>query len=348
MNEKSKKILRFLQIHLRFLYAPLQRCFEGYRDRCSTLNTASLGLTFFLLLLPLGLSGQEINPIPRFFYSGDGTLFLQGQRLSYRNAEGTYSETGLKQIHQLFQAPWNPPEERLNLRFIEILDYVQDHLGGGSYTLKSGYRSPKLNQSLRSRGKLAAQSSMHIEGAAGDLSLQGVPAQQVFEFVKALNCCGIGWYHSRHFHLDTGPARYWDETTSKTEDRSPQQNEKIILQTQWDRYLPGESLNAQFMRVSEYPIGVASRWEWIPLKTPDASTPPKPLVSEVSFPSDVRVENQCAILQNRTQARQLRITPPQTTPGLYQLKISFCQRYGYEKMPTEILSTPFEILQKEK
>ncbi len=316
----------------------------------SSLISISLGLICFSLLLPLHLSAQNTRPIPRFFYQGDGTLVLQGQSISYRDTNGNYSTAGLQQIHKLFQAPWSPEEEQLSLRFLEILDYVQDHLAGGTYTLKSGYRSPKLNQSLRNRGKLAAQSSMHIEGAAADLSLKGVPSQQVFEFVKALNCCGIGWYHSRHFHLDTGPARYWDESTSKTEDRSPQQNEKIILQTQWDRYLAGESLNVQFMRVSQYPIGVATRWEWISLAAPNTSTPSKPLVSEVAFPEGVPIKDQCALLQNRSQARQLKVSVPQTTPGpgRYQLKILFCERYDYEKMPTEILSTPFEILKKEK
>ena len=180
--------------------------------------------------------------IERFYFMGDGKLSLQGQSIVYRDANNNYLESGLRKIHQLFRAPFDQPRERIALRFIEVMDYVQDGMRGGTYTLRSGYRSRRLNQGLRQKGKLAAQSSMHIEGAAADLILQGVASQKVYEYVKALDCCGIGWYGSRHFHLDTGPARFWTATTSKTEDKTPQRNAKVILQSDYDRYLPGEKV----------------------------------------------------------------------------------------------------------
>ncbi|MCE9624536.1 MAG: DUF882 domain-containing protein [Deltaproteobacteria bacterium] len=222
--------------------------------------------------LLLGLALLSVSSLawagtnPRYWISGDGTLVVNQQTLTYRSPDGSYNEAGLKKLNRVFQADWEDPQERMSLRFVEILDYVQDQMQGGSYNLKSGYRSPKLNHSLRDQGKLAAQSSMHIEAAAGDLILGGVDSAQVFEFVKSLDCCGIGYYHGRHFHMDSGPSRYWDEKTSKTEDKTPQENEKLILQTDYDRYKPGETMGLKFMRVTNYPIGVDPQLSWASCK----------------------------------------------------------------------------------
>lgn len=301
-------------------------------------------LTVALLLLgTLAWAGPSRAETARFFYMGDGTLTVAGQKITFRTGPEGYLPEGLKRLNTLFRAPWTPPEERLSLRFVEILDYVQDQLGGQNYSIRSGYRSPKLNQNLRNQGKLAAQSSMHIEGAAGDLTLSGVPSSQVFDFVKGLDCCGIGWYHSRHFHLDTGPSRYWDEKTSKTEDKTPQQNEKVILQTDFDRYHPGEEMDLKFMRVTQYPIGIPLKFRLKAVASGEAKVVAELPVTSAPNPKE---EIACLILQDRSQARSLKVKLPEkkVSPGRYALEVSFCNRFNYEKMPETILSRSFEIL----
>jgi len=270
----------------------------------------------------------------RFWIMGDGNLVLAGQTIRYRDSRGNYEEAGLKQINRIFQANWDDPEEHMSLRFIEVLDSVQDQLHGGSYSLKSGYRSPKVNNGLRSQGKLAAQSSMHIEAAAGDLILGGVDSTQVFDYVKSLDCCGIGYYHGAHFHLDTGPSRYWDEKTSKTEDKTPQENEKIILQSDFDIYRPGETMALKFMRVSNYPIGIDPKLEIL-------SQDGKETGKSATLPGS----DKCLLVQDRHQGRGLQVKIPEKglEPGRYALKINFCNRFDYAKMPESIVSRPFEI-----
>lgn len=297
-----------------------------------------LTLSFFWLILP---ATSEAAP-KRFFIMGDGTLVLAGQSIQFRDPEGNYLEGGLKKINQIFRAPWSQPQERINLRFIEVLDYVQDQLQGKSYRLRSGYRSPGNNQALRNRGKLAAQSSMHVEGAAGDLILTGVPSSQVFDFVKALNCCGIGWYHSRHFHLDTGPSRFWDEKTSKTEDKRPQQNEKVILQPDYDRYRSGEVVGLKWMRITEFPIGVPAQYILVTRTDPPQEIAPL----KVQYSLAGQDPHACIVLNNREAARAVQVTLPSKNlvPGPYALKVAFCNRYHYEKMPETVLSRPFEVM----
>jgi len=299
---------------------------------------SSLWITLCFLASPLWAESTN-----RFFYSGDGSLTINQVKITFRKPDGTYDEAGLKRFTQIMNGSWEPVEERLSLRFIEILDYVQDQLNGQSYLLKSGYRSPTLNQSLRNKGKLAAQSSMHIEGAAADLILSGVPPSTVFDFVKSLNCCGIGWYHSAHFHLDAGPARYWDETSSKTEDKTPQENEKIILVSDQDRYYPGEDLTLKFMRVSEYPIGIPGRFD-LTAEGSDQSI----ASLAVREKGTALPEKECSVLDNRSQARSLAVKLPEKglKPGKYALKIRFCNRFAAEKMPESIATNTFEIMEK--
>lgn len=289
-----------------------------------------LSALFLLTFSSWGHAGSST----RFWVSGDGSLSLSGQTIVYRRPDGSYDDSGLRKLNALFQANWSDPQERMSLRFIEVLDAVQDQLQGASYNLKSGYRSPKLNNSLRNKGKLAAQSSMHIEAAAGDLILSGVNSSQVFDYVKSLDCCGIGYYHGRHFHLDTGPSRYWDETSSKTEDKTPQENEKIILQSDYDVYRPGETMDLKFMRVTNYPIGVEPKLEIV---HPDGSSTGKS--TELASPGS------CLMVADRAQGRGLKAKLPEKglEPGRYALRIKFCNRFDYAKMPEEILSRGFEI-----
>jgi uncharacterized protein YcbK (DUF882 family) len=101
-----------------------------------------------ILMAGLGLFSTAFSS-SRFFLGGDDVLVLNGQTISFRNAEGNYDEAGLKKINRIFGDRWASEEEQLDLRFIEILDYVQDQLKGGTYSLKSGYRSPVSNQALR-------------------------------------------------------------------------------------------------------------------------------------------------------------------------------------------------------
>ncbi|MBI2335206.1 MAG: DUF882 domain-containing protein [Deltaproteobacteria bacterium] len=288
---------------------------------------------FLVVLISGAAQGFSIKQ-SRFFYAGDGVLVLD-RKIRFRDVQGNYLEPGLKEIHRAFGAPWALPYERLSLRFIEMLDYLQEQFNHGAFSIRSGYRSPNANQSLRKKGKLAAMSSMHIEGAAADLYLQGASSQKIFATVRDWQCCGIGYYGSQHFHLDTGPARWWDQNTSKTESQAPQENEKIIIQTTQDIYFLGEKIDLQFMRVTNYPIDVN--------KTVTVESKNKSL--KLDLRSDMTNLNACMTLKNRSEGRQLSIHLPEKKleAGRYQIKITFCNKRDYAKMPGEIVSNVFEV-----
>jgi uncharacterized protein YcbK (DUF882 family) len=74
--------------------------------------------------------------------------------------------------------------------------------------LHSGYRTPETNESLRPEG--AARNSLHLQGKAVDLSVQGYGMVFLANHARAVATGGLGLYWRSDFvHLDTGPKRIW-------------------------------------------------------------------------------------------------------------------------------------------
>ncbi len=74
----------------------------------------------------------------------------------------------------------------------------------------SGYRSDKLNEHLRKKGRHVASRSQHVLGHAVDFRLVGVPVQQVLARLRGTHNGGVGFYPQSGFiHVDAGPRRRW-------------------------------------------------------------------------------------------------------------------------------------------
>jgi len=87
---------------------------------------------------------------------------------------------------------------------------LADALGSERIEVVSGYRSPKLNESLRKKGHQVASESQHTHGTALDFRLPGTPAIRVAAAASAIHVGGIGTYTESDFvHVDTGRDRRW-------------------------------------------------------------------------------------------------------------------------------------------
>jgi uncharacterized protein YcbK (DUF882 family) len=80
------------------------------------------------------------------------------------------------------------------------------------YQIISGYRSPESNSKMAARpGSGVAKKSLHMEGRAIDVRLQGCTCAQLRDLALAAKKGGVGYYQRSDFvHLDTGRFRTWN------------------------------------------------------------------------------------------------------------------------------------------
>jgi uncharacterized protein YcbK (DUF882 family) len=282
----------------------------------------------------------------RFFYSGDGRLRLfsekNGQMFegAYRRSGGGYDASALAAIHRVFGAPYDSDLPTVSLRLIAYLDFLEDRLRPGALiTITSGYRSPAYNTGVRARGGLAAKASLHQYGMAADFVMAGVSSERVWQTVKSLGFGGAGYYHGRTVHVDVGPARFWDETTSGVGTGISDDNKLIGIVTDFDVYRPGDPLVLRFIRMTAFPIGVDPVFS-LEVRSADGRTG-KP----VTFRPTIAIsdEGDCPQFADIDQMAAIRWrVPSHLPPGRYAVCARFCAP-RWAAMPAVVETPVFEV-----
>lgn len=305
-------------------------------------------MKFFYLFTFLSL--LFINPLQaknnsgRFFYEGDGFISLtnthNGKKVSvqYRLADGSYDAKALSQIDLVFGMANQELGEKVSLRLIAMLDYLEDKFSPGK-TLKliSAYRSPKYNQQLRDKGRLAGQTSYHINGMAADVEFPGAKPKEIWEHVKSLNCCGVGDYGGKYIHVDSGKPRFWESKTALPEKDEPQENKNIYLASDLDIYHAEETMRLFFSGISDYPFGVKPTFQVV--------KGDKTLHSFLLHFEGPTPNQECVTINNFKQSRNIYWTIPKdfkNSDNQLNIQVEFCG-FDYKKMPKQILSKPFII-----
>lgn len=74
----------------------------------------------------------------------------------------------------------------------------------------SGYRSPATNAMLNAQSDGVARRSLHMEGRALDVRLQGYRTDHLRDLALSMAAGGVGFYRKSDFvHVDTGRVRTW-------------------------------------------------------------------------------------------------------------------------------------------
>jgi uncharacterized protein YcbK (DUF882 family) len=303
--------------------------------KVARLVTIWVALFLFLTTAPL-LGAEEGKLTDRFFFSGDGWIQLtnaktgDSARIRYRLPDGSYSPDAHRQIDRLFGVPADS-DDRIALRLIALLDYIEDRYQQ-PIEIISGYRSPEYNEHLRAQGRLAAKASLHMEGMAADVRMQKVLSAEWFQTLKALNCCGVGYYHDNSLHVDTGPARFWDETTSKVRTNISEHNKQIMVRADQDIYLSGEQIELRLARITDYPLGFASSF----VVVRDGQ-----IVKEFVFDGK---NGECLPVKDPRERTATWTIPAEFRPdGKIHIRVRFCDK-PFPEMPEQIESNPILIV----
>ena len=305
---------------------------------------------FALLLMaafaPCGWAEEGSQDIARYFFHGDGKITLYSERVNksfsgaYRRGLGSYDENALKEICRVFEAPFEATRMGLSLRLIEFIDYLEDRLNrGAKITIVSGYREPKYNTMLREKGNLAAKASLHQYGMAADLKIEGVEAEDLWHYVRGVNFGGAGYYHGDVVHIDVGPSRFWDETTSGVGTGISDGNKLIGIITDYDVYRPGMIATLRFIRMTAFPI----------LLNPEFSIVRHGDLSKVGNRHDftpiftVSQQNGCVSFHNIDDMNNIKWKlPMELKSGRYKIQARFCGD-TWPDMPRKIETPVFKI-----
>ncbi len=219
---------------------------------------------FGVAVVALVASGASAAPLQRFFVMGDGTLAVvnahTGERaeVRFRKADGTYDQAAIARIRRAFRSSGDDGDGKASLRLIEVLSWVQKTSRVRPLTLMSGYRSPDYNEGLRAKGMRAAGGSLHTEGLAADVAFPRTVLRPLWMKVRALDCCGAGYYAKEGFlHIDVGQPRFWEPSTSRVEENLSAGNARLFGRTEFDRYAKGEEIVVALHAMTVPPVRVA-------------------------------------------------------------------------------------------
>lgn len=299
-------------------------------------------LALFLITLSLTSMTAFAGESHRYYFEGDGAIKIASAKngksgtFVYRDPKGGYDLETLDRINEVFDLK-TVPDEFIHPRLIALLDYLQDQLKGGKIVIKSGYRSPTYNEGLRKKGKLAAKTSMHIEGMAADIEMEGIDGKKLWEYVRSLDCCGAGYYQGKGIHVDVGPSRFWDEKTTGVEKDLGSHNKLLMLRTNFDVYQPGERVHTILGRITDYPINVKPN---ISIE----SSKGKSLATAAIDVKDLKQANGCLILPSRATARSLEFDLPNDIKNEDKIavRLELCDK-EFPEMPDSVLSNVFTV-----
>lgn len=278
---------------------------------------------------------EEKRLTDRYFLSGDGTVSLtnpktnSSARVQYRASDGTYPTEARQQIDRLFGVS-EDSGDHISLRLISALDFIEDRFAL-PIVLISGYRSQEYNDNLRTKGGGAAKASLHIEGMAADIQVRKSMAAKIWDSVKEMGCCGIGFYGGDSVHIDTGPARYWTQSTSKVRTNISENNKSIMVRTDQDIYLPGEKVEVKLARVTAYPVSVVPTFV-----VSEGGNSPR----EFTFAGQTGT---CVPVRDVAERTFVWQVPEDLPPeGKVQLQLRFCDKQ-FAEMPDQIVSNEIEV-----
>ncbi|HEX3949124.1 MAG TPA: DUF882 domain-containing protein [Steroidobacteraceae bacterium] len=135
-----------------------------------------------------------------------------GERLKVEYfRDDAYVSDALNAIEVLLRDFRNGEKHAIDPKLMDYLVDVAARIGvPPAYVVISGYRSPETNERLHERSSGVSQHSLHMQGRAIDVRMNGVDCKDLAAHAEQLKRGGVGFYRASNFvHLDTGAFRTW-------------------------------------------------------------------------------------------------------------------------------------------
>ena len=125
--------------------------------------------------------------------------------------DGAYDPSALNRINYLLRDFRNGEVYPIKPSLLDLLHEVRTKAGSdGVFEIISGYRSPRTNAMLASFSRGVAHHSLHMQGKAIDVRLEGTSLSRLQRTALSLGRGGVGYYPRSDFvHMDVGRIRRW-------------------------------------------------------------------------------------------------------------------------------------------
>ncbi|MGZ4955107.1 MAG: YcbK family protein [Methylobacter sp.] len=125
--------------------------------------------------------------------------------------QGRYIKDALHEINHLFRDYHDGTVHPIDPALLDQLYDLKHALEVRKpFHIVSGYRSPATNADLRKHSDGVAKNSLHMEGRAIDIRIEGLDTRRIRNAALAMQRGGVGYYGKSDFvHLDTGSVRAW-------------------------------------------------------------------------------------------------------------------------------------------
>jgi len=125
--------------------------------------------------------------------------------------QGRYIKDALHEINHLFRDYHDGTVHPIDPALLDQLYDLKHTLEVRKpFHIVSGYRSPATNADLRKHSDGVAKNSLHMEGRAIDIRIEGLDTRRIRNAALAMQRGGVGYYERSDFvHLDTGTVRTW-------------------------------------------------------------------------------------------------------------------------------------------
>jgi uncharacterized protein YcbK (DUF882 family) len=126
--------------------------------------------------------------------------------------QGRYVPDALAAVNRVLRDFRTGDVHDMDPRLLDLLTAVHGKVEANRpFQVISGYRSPKTNAMLHDRSHGVASQSLHMQGMAIDVRVEGVQLTHLHQAALDLGRGGVGFYPSSDFvHMDVGRVRRWN------------------------------------------------------------------------------------------------------------------------------------------